>query len=194
MATRWSILKKKLTGDTSTRSGPARCTTNPSDSPKPPPWPIGATTGRYAHRADLQYLRPAHADQRRPGHSELHEAGLAGRRPYGLRRRQPDPQLLLCSDEVDGILRLSRSAEHEPVNIGNPSEFTILECAQQVLAVTGSKSKIRHEPLPQDDPKQRRPDITKAATAGVGAENRSGNRPADVAGLFPASGHAAGIG
>jgi dTDP-glucose 4,6-dehydratase len=49
-----------------------------------------------------------------------------------------------------------------PVNIGNPNEFTILECAQLVLKVTGSKSQTRYEPLPQDDPKQRRPDITKA--------------------------------
>ena len=68
------------------------------------------------------------------------------------------------SDEVDGFIRLSKSDEHLPVNIGNPSEFTILECAQRVLKVTGSKSKIRNEPLPQDDPKQRRPDITKAKT------------------------------
>ena len=68
------------------------------------------------------------------------------------------------SDEIDGFLRLAKSDEHLPVNIGNPDEFTILECAQRVLAVTGSKSKIRHEPLPQDDPKQRRPDITKAKT------------------------------
>jgi len=66
------------------------------------------------------------------------------------------------SDEVEGILRLSRSDEHTPVNIGNPNEFTILECAQEVLAVTGSKSRLSHEPLPQDDPKQRRPDISKA--------------------------------
>ena len=66
------------------------------------------------------------------------------------------------SDEVEGIVRLSRSDEHEPVNIGNPSEFTILQCAQQVLAVTGSKSKIRYEALPTDDPKQRKPDIGKA--------------------------------
>ncbi|HET9308198.1 MAG TPA: UDP-glucuronic acid decarboxylase family protein [Candidatus Sulfotelmatobacter sp.] len=66
------------------------------------------------------------------------------------------------SDEIDGFLRLSKSDEHLPVNIGNPDEFTILECAQLVLKVTGSKSKIRYEPLPQDDPKQRRPDITKA--------------------------------
>jgi dTDP-glucose 4,6-dehydratase len=68
------------------------------------------------------------------------------------------------SDEIDGFLRLSKSDEHAPVNIGNPTEFTILECARRVLAVTGSKSKIRHEALPQDDPKQRCPDITKART------------------------------
>ena len=66
------------------------------------------------------------------------------------------------SDEIDGFLRLANSDEHMPVNIGNPNEFTILECAQLVLRVTGSKSQIRYEPLPQDDPKQRRPDITKA--------------------------------
>jgi dTDP-glucose 4,6-dehydratase len=68
------------------------------------------------------------------------------------------------SDEIDGFLRLAKSSEHLPVNIGNPTEFTILECANRVLAVTRSKSKIRHEPLPPDDPKQRRPDITKATT------------------------------
>jgi dTDP-glucose 4,6-dehydratase len=68
------------------------------------------------------------------------------------------------SDEIDGFLRLSKSDEHLPVNIGNPKEFTILECAQMVLKVTGSISKICYEPLPQDDPKQRRPDITKART------------------------------
>jgi dTDP-glucose 4,6-dehydratase len=66
------------------------------------------------------------------------------------------------SDEVDGILRLAKSDEHAPVNIGNPTEFTILECAQKVIAVTGSKSQVKFEPLPQDDPKQRRPDISKA--------------------------------
>ena len=66
------------------------------------------------------------------------------------------------SDEVAGILALANSDEHEPTNIGNPTEFTILECAQVVLEVTGAKSKIRYEPLPQDDPKQRRPDISKA--------------------------------
>ncbi len=66
------------------------------------------------------------------------------------------------SDEVDGILRLARSPEHEPVNIGNPKEFTILECARKVIATTGSASEVKFEALPQDDPKQRRPDIAKA--------------------------------
>jgi dTDP-glucose 4,6-dehydratase len=68
------------------------------------------------------------------------------------------------SDEIDGFMRMAKSSEPGPVNIGNPTEFTILECARQVLAVTGSKSKIRYEDLPQDDPKLRCPDITKART------------------------------
>ena len=66
------------------------------------------------------------------------------------------------SDEVAGILALSKSDEHEPTNIGNPDEFTMLECAKVVLEVTGSSSRVRFEPLPHDDPKQRRPDISKA--------------------------------
>jgi len=65
-------------------------------------------------------------------------------------------------DLIEGILRLSRSSEHLPVNIGNPVEFTILECAQAILDLTGSKSELRSEPLPQDDPARRRPDISKA--------------------------------
>jgi len=66
------------------------------------------------------------------------------------------------SDLIEGILRLSRSDEHMPVNIGNPGEFTILECAQAVLEVTGAQSKLRFEDLPEDDPTRRCPDITKA--------------------------------
>ena len=66
------------------------------------------------------------------------------------------------SDEIDGFLRLAKSSEHTPVNIGNPNEFTILECARKVIEVTGSKSQIRYESLPTDDPKQRQPDISKA--------------------------------
>ena len=66
------------------------------------------------------------------------------------------------SDEVDGIIRLAESGFHQPVNIGNPGEFTILELAQNVLKVTGSKSQIVFEALPVDDPQVRQPDISRA--------------------------------
>jgi dTDP-glucose 4,6-dehydratase len=66
------------------------------------------------------------------------------------------------SDEIDGFLRLARAKEHLPVNIGNPIEWTILECARTVLRVTGSSSKIVFKSLPEDDPTQRQPDITRA--------------------------------
>jgi len=67
-------------------------------------------------------------------------------------------------DEVEGFLRLAQCDEHFPVNIGNPEEFTIIDCARRVIESTGSTSRIRYEKLPQDDPKQRKPDITKAKT------------------------------
>ena len=67
-------------------------------------------------------------------------------------------------DEVEGFLRLAQCNEHFPVNIGNPEEFTIIDCARRVIEITGSTSRIRYEKLPQDDPKQRKPDITKAKT------------------------------
>ena len=65
-------------------------------------------------------------------------------------------------DLVEGIYRLLLCDYSRPVNIGNPSEITLLEFAEEVLKLTGSKSKIVFEPLPQDDPKQRQPNITKA--------------------------------
>jgi dTDP-glucose 4,6-dehydratase len=65
-------------------------------------------------------------------------------------------------DLVEGICRLLLSDYSMPVNIGNPSEITLLDFAEEVLKLTGSKSKIVFEPLPQDDPKQRQPNITKA--------------------------------
>lgn len=66
------------------------------------------------------------------------------------------------SDQIDGLLRLMASDEHYPINIGNPDEYTILECAEEILAATGSTSRLLFRPLPQDDPKQRCPDITRA--------------------------------
>ena len=66
------------------------------------------------------------------------------------------------SDLIRGIVALAHSGEVLPTNIGNPVEWTILDCARAVLDVTGSKSRIVYRPMPQDDPKQRKPDITKA--------------------------------
>src|SRR5499426_2370266 len=68
------------------------------------------------------------------------------------------------SDLVDGILRLAESDTHDPVNIGNPHEVTIEEIARTIIRLLGSKSRIIYRPLPVDDPKQRRPDITRART------------------------------
>ena len=66
------------------------------------------------------------------------------------------------SDLIDGIYRLSQADHHDPVNIGNPTEYTILQFAELLLKLTASQSTIVHRPLPVDDPKQRRPDIGKA--------------------------------
>ena len=66
------------------------------------------------------------------------------------------------SDLIEGLIRLIRSDEHEPVNIGNPDEYTILQLAEAVLEATGSPSEIVYEALPQDDPTVRQPDITRA--------------------------------
>ncbi|HKL20244.1 MAG TPA: hypothetical protein VJ904_00475, partial [Tichowtungia sp.] len=68
------------------------------------------------------------------------------------------------SDLIDGFLKLMDSPDDVPgpVNLGNPGEFTMIELAQTIIELTGSKSELVFEPLPADDPKQRRPDITQA--------------------------------
>ena len=74
------------------------------------------------------------------------------------------------SDLIDGIYRLMMSDEHEPTNIGNPQEITILEFAERIRTILGVTTPIVFEPLPQDDPKQRCPDISKARRLlGLGA-------------------------
>ncbi len=65
-------------------------------------------------------------------------------------------------DLIEGIYRLSQSQEVEPVNIGNPEEITILDFANEIIELTGSKSKVVHKELPKDDPKIRKPDIKRA--------------------------------
>jgi dTDP-glucose 4,6-dehydratase len=67
-----------------------------------------------------------------------------------------------CADLIEGICRLMESRGGEPVNLGNPAELTVLEFARQIIAATGSRSTISYRPLPQDDPRQRRPDIGRA--------------------------------
>ena len=69
-----------------------------------------------------------------------------------------------CSDLVDGIWRLMSSSVNDPVNIGNPSEMTLLDLAKLIIRLSGSRSDLRFIPLPVDDPKVRQPDITRART------------------------------
>jgi dTDP-glucose 4,6-dehydratase len=68
------------------------------------------------------------------------------------------------TDLVDGIIKLMLSSENDPINIGNPREMTIAEIANTIIKMTGSSSKVVYKPLPTDDPRQRRPDITRART------------------------------
>jgi UDP-glucuronate decarboxylase len=67
-------------------------------------------------------------------------------------------------DLIEGLVRLMQTGDDVtgPINIGNPVEFSMLQLAQQIIDLTGSKSRVAHSRLPQDDPKQRQPDISKA--------------------------------
>jgi len=67
-------------------------------------------------------------------------------------------------DLVEGVYRLLMSEFHDPVNLGNPDEISVLDLAKEIIALCSSKSKILNKPLPEDDPKVRQPDITKART------------------------------
>jgi dTDP-glucose 4,6-dehydratase len=72
--------------------------------------------------------------------------------------------LCYVSDLVDGIYRLMMSDVSDPVNVGNPRELTIRQLAERIVAMTGSRSRIVERPLPEDDPRVRQPDITRART------------------------------
>jgi UDP-glucuronate decarboxylase len=78
-------------------------------------------------------------------------------------------------DLIEGVFRLVRSAETRPVNVGNPNELTVREIAEMVIGISGSESELVYEPLPEDDPKQRCPDITRAREV-LGWEPRVGAR------------------
>ncbi|MFQ5863350.1 MAG: UDP-glucuronic acid decarboxylase family protein [Candidatus Brocadiales bacterium] len=79
------------------------------------------------------------------------------------------------SDMVEGLYKLLMSKEHGPVNLGNPSEITVLQLAREIVELTSSKGKIVFKPLPQDDPKVRRPDVSKAKRV-LGWEPRTDRR------------------
>ena len=107
-------------------------------------------TGRGCAPTTAGRSRPSCARRSRTGRSPC--SATAPRRA-----RSPT-----SSDLVDGIIRLAESGYHQPVNVGNPNEFTLLELAQTVIEVTGSRSEIVHEALPTDDPQIRQPDISLA--------------------------------
>ena len=126
---------------------------------------------RHLHRPDLQHLRPSHAAARRPGDPDVHAPGPRGQAADRLRRRLPDAQLLLRRrPRPRASSLLAESGEHLPVNIGNPTEFTLLELAETVVAVTGSSSEIVFEALPVDDPKSPAGHHPRPRAARLGAE------------------------
>ena len=86
----------------------------------------------------------------------------ASRSPSMATDRRP-ARSAIVSDLVDGIVRLFHSNEADPMNIGNPNEFTVRQLAEMTIRLTGSTSRIIQEPLPTDDPKVRKPDITQRA-------------------------------
>ena len=98
------------------------------------------------------------------------------------------------TDLIEGIIRLSRIEEALPVNLGNPEENTVLDCARRVIALTGSASKIRFELLPQDDLAAPAGHYESAATAGMGAGGIAGPGAERDDQLFPgaADGHDCG--
>ena len=87
---------------------------------------------------------------------------LAGKPLTIFGKGQQTRSFCYCSDLIEGIHRLMMSRGNEPVNIGNPTELTVLEFAREIIRATGSTSKVVFRPLPQDDPRQRRPDIGRA--------------------------------
>ena len=115
-------------------------------------------------RAHIQHLRSAHASKRRTRGIELHRSGFAWPRHHGLRRRQQTRSFCYVDDLIDGLIRLMATKDQVtgPINIGNPTEFSMLELASTVIEMTGSRSRVVHRPLPENDPRQRRPDISRA--------------------------------
>ena len=101
--------------------------------------------------------------QRRPRDPGIHRARpFAGEDVTVFGDGSQTRSVCYVDDLIDGIYRLLRSIEVDPVNIGNPDELTMLDLAREIIQLTGSKSRIVQRPLPEDDPKIRQPDITRA--------------------------------
>ena len=113
-----------------------------------------------AHRAHLQHLRPPHAPQRRPRVPNFIRQALPASRSRSSARDKPARSVM--SGPGRGLSAPDRLRHPEPVNLGNPGEFTILELAELLIELTASSSSVVHEALPQDDPAVRRPDISLA--------------------------------
>ena len=120
--------------------------------------------GQHSRRADLQHVRAADAPVRWARGFELHPAGAAARAITIYGDGQQTRSFCYRDDLVEGIIRMMDGPDDfiGPVNLGNPKEFTIKELAELVIELTGAKSKLVQQPLPQDDPHRRQPDITLA--------------------------------
>jgi len=137
----------------------------------------------YQGGAHLQHLRPAHAPQRRPRAVSNFIVQALQNKPITLYGDGTQSRSFCYVDDlIEGFVRLMNSPGEltGPINLGNPGEFTMIELAETILELTGSRSSLIHEPLPQDDPRQRQPDIT-AAKSRLGWEPkiplRDGLRP-----------------
>ena len=93
---------------------------------------------------------------------DLPAPGAPGPSDHRVRDGSRRARSATSTDQIRGLIALAESGYHDPVNVGNPDEFTLLELAHAVIEVTGSRSEILFEALPTDDPKQRQPDITLA--------------------------------
>jgi hypothetical protein len=164
MATRMCIPRQKTIGGMSIRLGPGPVTMKESDALKPCFSTIGASIIGHQSGENLRHLWSTHAPKRRTRCIQFHRPGAALPRHYNLWRRSADAIVLLLDDLIDGLIQLMATGESVtgPINIGNPSEFSILQLADMVVDMTGSRSRIVHRPLPQNDPRQRRPDISRA--------------------------------
>ncbi len=191
-ATRRCIRRPKTTGATSTRSGPGPAMTRASAAPKRCSSIItGSTAWRSRSRAsstpmDRACTRRTDAWCRTSScrHCEVDDITIYG-------DGQQTRSFCYVDDLIEGFVRLMGSDADVtgPVNLGNPVEFTMLELAEAVLKLTSSRSKLVYLPLPADDPKQRRPDISLAtARAGLGAEGAAGRRAEVHRGFLPAVG------